>query len=49
MEASPNFKFVSIKNIIRTQIEIGERQNVLLDSEDTTTLASTLSHITIEE
>ena len=49
VQGSPNSKFVSIKDIIRTQMEVGERQTVLLDLEDTTTLASTLSHITIEE
>lgn len=49
VEASPNSKFVSIEDIIRTQIEVGERQNVPLDLEDTTTLPSTLSHIIIEE
>jgi hypothetical protein len=49
MQTSLNSKFVSIEDIIRTQIEVRERQNVLLDSEDTTTLASTLSHITIEK
>jgi 4-hydroxybenzoate polyprenyltransferase len=49
VQASPNSKFVSIEDIMRAQIEVGERQNVPLDSEGTTTLASTLSHITIEE
>ena len=44
MQASPNSKFVIIKDIMRTQIEVGERLNIPLDSDDTTTLASTLSH-----
>jgi hypothetical protein len=48
VEGSPNSKFVSIEDIMRAQIEAGERQNVPSDSEDVTTLASTLSHITIE-
>ena len=34
---------------MRAQIVARDRQNVLLDSDDTTTIASTLSHITIEE
>lgn len=49
VQASPNSKFVTIEDIMRTQIEVRERPNVPLDSDDTTTLASTLSHITIEE
>lgn len=47
VEGSPNSKFVSIEDIMRTQMEVGERQTVPSDSDDTTTLASTLSHITI--
>jgi hypothetical protein len=49
VQGSPNSRFITIEDIMRTQIEVGERPNVPLDSEDTTTLASTLSHITIEE
>jgi hypothetical protein len=49
IQGSPNSRFITIEDIIRTQIEVGERPNVPLDSEDTTTLASTLSHIIIEE
>jgi hypothetical protein len=49
VQGSPNSRFITIEDIMRTQIEVGERPNVPLDSEDTTTLASTLSHITIKE
>lgn len=49
VEASPNSRFVNIKHIMRAQREAGERPNMPSDSDDTTTLASTLSHITIEE
>ena len=34
---------------MRAQIAARDREIILLDSDDTTTLASTLSHITIEE
>ena len=46
---SPNLKFATIDDIIRTQISVREHQNVLLDSDDDSILTSTLSHITIEE
>jgi hypothetical protein len=49
VETSPNSRFATIEDIIRAQIEARDRQNILLDSEDTTTIASTLSHIIIEE
>jgi hypothetical protein len=49
VQGSPNSRFITIEDIMRTQIKVGERPNVPLDSEDITTLASTLSHITIEE
>ena len=49
VQTSPNSKFASIKAIIRAQIAAGDRQSVPLDSDDTTIIASTLSHITIEE
>jgi len=49
VKASPNSRFINIEHIIRAQIADGERENVLLDSDDTTTIAFTLSHITINE
>lgn len=49
VQASSNSKFVTIEDIMRMQMEVGKRPNVPIDSEDTTTLASTLSHITIKE
>jgi hypothetical protein len=49
VQASPNSKFVKIEDIIRTQMEVGERHNVLTNSDDTNTLASTLSCITVKE
>jgi len=49
VKPSLNSKFVRIEDIIRTQIEVRERYNVLTDSDDTDTLASTLSYITIRE
>lgn len=45
----PNSRFATIDDIIRAQKVVGKRPNVLLDLGDTITLASTLSHITIEE
>jgi len=49
VQPSPNSKFASIKAIIRAQIAAGDRPNILVGSDDTTTIASTLSHITINE
>jgi 4-hydroxybenzoate polyprenyltransferase len=49
VKTSPNSKFATIEDIIKAQIEAGDREIVSLDSDDTTILASTLSHITIEE
>ena len=46
---SPNSKFVGIEAIYKAQIEAGDRQNVLLDSDSVVSVASTLSHITIKE
>ena len=34
---------------MRAQVVAGDQENVPLDSDDTTTIVSTLSHITIEE
>jgi hypothetical protein len=49
VQTSPNSKFANIKAIRRSQIEARERQNVLVDSDGFASIASTLSHITIEE
>ena len=49
VQTSPNSKFASIEAIMRAQVAAGDRQNVPLDSDDTATIGSTLSHITIEE
>jgi hypothetical protein len=49
IQGSPNSRFITIEDIMRTQIKVRERLNILLDSEDTITLAFILSHITIEE
>jgi LEA14-like dessication related protein len=46
---SPNSKFANIKAIYRAQMEAGDRSNVPLDSDGVISIASTLSHITIEE
>ena len=46
---SPNSKFVDIEAIYKAQVEVGDRQNVLLDSDSVVSVASTLSHITIKE
>jgi hypothetical protein len=46
---SPNSKFADIKAIYRAQVEAGDRPNVPLDSDGLISVASTLSHITIEE
>jgi hypothetical protein len=45
---SPNSKFADIKAIYKTQVAAGDRQDVLLDSDGFASIASTLSHITIE-
>ena len=34
---------------MRAQVAAGDQENVPLDSDDTATIVSTLSHITIEE
>lgn len=49
MQTSPNSKFATIKDIIRAQIAAGDLEIVSLNSDDTTSIASTLSHITIEK
>ena len=49
VQTSPNSKFASIEAIMRAQVAAGDRENVPLDSDDTATVVSTLSHITIEE
>ena len=49
VQTSPNSKFASIKAIKRAQIAAEDREDVLLDSDDTATIVSTLSHITIKE
>ena len=46
---SPNSKFVDIEAIYNAQVEAGDRQNVLLDSDSIISITSTLSHITIKE
>ena len=46
---SPNSRFADIEAIYKAQIAAGDRQNVLLDSDGLVSIASTLSHITIEE
>ena len=49
MQTSPNSKFATIEDIMKAQIAAGDRETVLLDSNDTATIVSTLSHITIKE
>jgi hypothetical protein len=49
VQLSPNSKFASIGAIMRAQVAAGDRENMPLDSDDSTTIASTLSHITIDE
>lgn len=49
VEGSPNSRFVTIKDIIRTQMEVRERQDVPTDSDDTNVLTSTLSCIEIKD
>ena len=46
---SPNSKFADIEAIYRAQVEARDRLNILLDSDSVISVASTLSHITIEE
>ena len=47
VRTSPNSKFANIKKIYKAQIEAGDRQNIPLDSDDFPSIASTLSHISI--
>ena len=46
---SPNSKFVDIEAIYKAQVEAGDRQNALLDSDSVVSVASTLSYIIIKE
>jgi hypothetical protein len=45
---SPNSKFADIEAIHRAQVVAGDCQDVLLDSDGLVSIASTLSHITME-
>jgi hypothetical protein len=45
---SPNSKFADIEAIYRAQVAAGDCQNVPLDPDSLTSIASALSHITIE-
>jgi len=47
VRTSPNSKFADIEKIYKVQMEAGDRQNVPLDSDDFLSIASTLSHISI--
>ena len=47
VRTSPNSKFANIEKIYKAQMEAGDRQNVPLDSDDFPSIASTLSHISI--
>ena len=47
MRTSPNSKFADIEAIYKAQMEVEDRQNVPLDSDDFLSIASTLSHISI--
>ena len=49
VQTNPNSKFVSIKAIKRAQIVARDQKDILLDSDDTITIVSTLSYIIIEE
>ena len=49
VQTSPNSKFASIEAIKRAQIAAGDREDISLDSDNTVTIVSTLSYITIEE
>ena len=46
---SPNSKFADIEKIYKAQVEAGDRPNIPLDSDGLVSVASTLSHITIQE
>jgi hypothetical protein len=45
---SPNSKFADIEAIYKAQVAAGDRQDIPLDSDGFASIASTLSHITIE-
>ena len=47
VRTSPNSKFVGIEAIKKAQIEAGDREIDIEDSDETDKLSSTLSHITI--
>jgi hypothetical protein len=47
VQTSPNSKFADIEAIYKAQIAARDRQNVLLDSDNFPSIASTLSHISI--
>lgn len=47
MRTSPNSKFTDIEAIYKAQMGARDRQNVLLDSDDFPSIASTLSYISI--
>ena len=47
VRTSPNSKFVEIEAIKKAQIEAGDREIDIEDSDETDKLSSTLSHITI--
>jgi hypothetical protein len=47
VQTSPNSKFANIEAIYKAQMEARDRQNVLLDSNNFPSMASTLSHIFI--
>ncbi len=49
MVTSPNTRFARIEDIKRAQISVRERPDSSVDSDDTDSLASTLSCITVEE
>ena len=49
VRTSPNSKFVEIKDIMRAQIEAGDRQIEEEDCNSTIELSFTLSHITIRD
>ena len=47
VRTSPNSKFVGIEAIKKAQIEAGDREIDIRDSDSTDKLSSVLSHITI--
>ena len=47
VRTSPNSKFTDIEKIYKAQMEARDHQNVPLDSDDFLSIASTLSHISI--